>query len=298
MRTHVASALSKYGQLSWEHGSFTYLGMQLEQLEDRSIKVSLGAMTNNIMERRGITSSSTSPSTPQLFTNKDDQLQDYSSNSTDFKSQTYELMFLDRVRIDVKKECGVLASLSNNPGPIAYKMLNKVQRYLHATKEDFIILGCSNIQLNVYVDAAYAVHPDSKSHTGIYVTLGTNGGPILVKSYKQRMVTTEAELLALVDGVKKSLPLLKILGDIGFKAHMKVWQDNQSTIQIAHKGEGFGAKAKHFRVRHDFLKDLLKEATISLDYCSSEDMLADFLTKPMSGAHFQRQVSRAMRQDS
>jgi hypothetical protein len=74
--------------------------------------------------------------------------------------------------------------------------------------------------------------------------------------------STEAELLALVDGVKKSLPLLKILGDIGFKAHMKVWQDNQSTIQIAHKGEGFGAKAKHFRVRHDFLKDLIKEATI------------------------------------
>ena len=30
--------------------------------------------------------------------------------------------------------------------------------------------------------------------------------------------STEAELLALVDGVK-SLPLLKILGDIGFKAH-------------------------------------------------------------------------------
>ena len=91
-------------------------------------------------------------------------------------------------------------------------MLNKVQRYLHATKEDLIISGCSTIQLNVYVDAAYAVHPDSKSHTGIYVTLGTNGGPILVKSYKQRMVTTsstEAELLALVDGVKNLFPCSK-----------------------------------------------------------------------------------------
>ena len=45
--------------------------------------------------------------------------EDFSSNSTDFKSQTYELMFLDRVRIDIKKECGILASLSNNPGPDA-----------------------------------------------------------------------------------------------------------------------------------------------------------------------------------
>jgi len=117
------------------------------------------------------------------------------------------------------------------------------------------------------VDAAYAVHLDMKSHTGIFITLGTNGGPILVKSLKQRLVTTsstEAELLALVDGVKKALPLLKILGDIGFKPHMKVWQDNQSTIHIANKGEGMGTKAKHFRVKH---QDLVKDSTISLEYC-------------------------------
>jgi len=58
--------------------------------------------------------------------------------------------------------------------------------------------------------------------------------------------STEAELLALVDGVKKISSPVQILGDIGFKAHMKVWQDNQSTIQIAHKGEGFGPKPNIF----------------------------------------------------
>ena len=76
------------------------------------------------------------------------------------------------------------------------------------------------------MDAAYAVHPDMKAHTGIFITLGKNGS----KSFKQRLVTTsstEAELSALVGGVKKALPLLKILGDIGFKPHMKDWQDNK-----------------------------------------------------------------------
>jgi hypothetical protein len=33
---------------------------------------------------------------------------------------------------------------------------------------------------------------------------------------------------------------------------MKVWQDNLSTIHIANKGEGVGARAKHFRVKHQF----------------------------------------------
>ena len=69
----------------------------------------------------------------------------------------------------MKKERGILASASNYPGPIAYQMLNKVQSYLHDTKDDLIILGCSTIQLNVYANAAYAVHPDSKSHTGMNI---------------------------------------------------------------------------------------------------------------------------------
>jgi hypothetical protein len=40
-----------------------------------------------------------------------------------------------------------------------------------------------------------------KSNTDIFINLGKNGGPILVKSFEQRLVTrssTEAELLALV----------------------------------------------------------------------------------------------------
>lgn len=296
----VSQALSKYGTLNWEYNSFTYLGMQLEQLQDRSVKVSLGAMTRNILDRRQVMINSDCPSNTRLFQHLDSPDEDYSSQSTDFKSQTYELMFLDKVRVDIKKECGLLASLSNNPGPDAYKKLAKVQQYLRKTPDDFIILGCSEIHLNVYVDASYAVHDDMKSHSGIYITLGKNGGPILVKSFKQRLVTTsstEAELLALVDGVKKALPLLKILAELGFQQTMTVWQDNQSTIRIANKGEGFGTKAKHFRVKHQFLKDLVKDTTLSLQYCPTEDMIADFLTKPMVGYKFQDQVARAMRQE-
>ena len=93
--------------------------MQLEQQSDRSVKVSLASMTKNILERRQVRNLSDCPSTLKLFDIKDPSDEDFSSNSTDFKSQTYKLMFLDRVRIDIKKECGILASLSNNPGPDA-----------------------------------------------------------------------------------------------------------------------------------------------------------------------------------
>ena len=43
----------------------------------------------------------------------------------------------------------------------------------------------------LYVDAGYSEHVDSKSHTGIFVTVGKNGGPVLVKSFKQNLELKE-----------------------------------------------------------------------------------------------------------
>jgi len=83
-------------------------GFAVGAADDRSVKVSLASMTKNILVRRKVCSLSDSPSTLKLFDNKDPADEDLSSNSTDFKSQTYELMFLDRVRIDIKNECGIL----------------------------------------------------------------------------------------------------------------------------------------------------------------------------------------------
>ena len=53
--------------------------------------------------------------------------------------------------------------------------------------------------VNAYVDAAYGVHTDSgRSHSGCATVIG-EGGPVDVKSSKQKFVTkssTEAELVA------------------------------------------------------------------------------------------------------
>jgi len=52
-----------------------------------------------------------------------------------------------------------------------------------------------------WVDSSYAVHPDMKSHTGIYMTLGTKGATYM-SSCKQKINTkssTEAELVAVDD---------------------------------------------------------------------------------------------------
>lgn len=67
--------------------------------------------------------------------------------------------------------------------------------------------GLTGIQLRVFIDAAYGVHVDGKSHTGSCVVIG-DVGAVHSKSGKQHIVTkssTEAELVALSDSANQGL---------------------------------------------------------------------------------------------
>ena len=62
-----------------------------------------------------------------------------------------------------------------------------------------------------WVDSSYAVHPDMKSHIGIYMTLGK--GAMYTASCKQKLNTkssTEAELVA-VDDMMGQVPLYLLM---------------------------------------------------------------------------------------
>jgi hypothetical protein len=293
----------------WEENEFNFLGMHFKRNNDFSITVDIAAYTHGILQRRWTEEiesefskrrGAIDPSSLDIFKIVDDEgNQATAAEVSLFKSCLMELMYMCIVRIDIIKECTYLATKSNNPGPIAWKRMRQLWAYLHDQPARSINLGADNASLTVYVDAGYAEHVDGRSHTGIFVSLGGNGGPILVKSKRQSLVTqssTEAELLALTDGVKKTLSLSKLLVELGFNTdlHLVAMQDNQSTIQIAKNGEGMGGKAKHFRVRYHFLREMMKENVLEIKYCPTEEMIADFLTKAMTGKRLYTQHVRSM----
>ncbi len=116
---------------------------------------------------------------------------------------------------------------------------------------------------------------------------------------KQNFVTlssTESEMFALTDAVKRAMPLAKLLVELQFNksVSMNVYQDNMSAIHLAKMGEGIGGKAKHFRVRYHFLKELIQDKVMTILHCRTENMIADLFTKPMIGKERLRQVLRAL----
>lgn len=60
-------------------------------------------------------------------------------------------------------------------------------------------------------------------------------------------------------------------------------EDNQGAIAIA-KTSSHHVRTKHIDIRYHYVREAIQE----LKYCSSHDMIADVLTKPLSGEQFKR----------
>ena len=194
---------------------------------------------------------------------------------------------------DILKEVVFLSSFSINPGPVATGKLMKVLNYVRATKDTGVRLNFLDPTLVAYCDASFGVHTNGRSHTGIYITVGDAGGPVLVKSSMQKLVSTsstEAEMIALVAAVQRVLPLRTLLLELGieFDCCVKIYEDNKSCIAIAEAGAGTSGQRKHFRVKYFFIKELIQERVIRIVHCPSAEMIADLCTKPATGPQFRR----------
>ncbi len=67
------------------------------------------------------------------------------------------------------------------------------------------------------------------------------------------------------------------------------FQDNQSAIKLEKNGRAScGQKSRHIDIRFFFMKDRIVSEGIDIRYCPTEQMLADFFTKPLQGSLFKR----------
>ena len=108
--------------------------------------------------------------------------------------------------------------------------LVRVMRYVRYTRDHGIALrpGKECTCVTVYIDAAYEVHSNGKSHTGSCMVLG-DIGVVHCKSSKQGIVaksSTEAELVALSDSCNQGIHVRRFLLGQGYlSVPLRVFQD-------------------------------------------------------------------------
>ena len=132
--------------------------------------------------------------------------------------------------------------------------LRRLLGYLKASqgrKLQIRVTGPGSMQIRAFVDAAFALHFDAKSHTGCVVTVG--GAVVYVSSGKQKGMTaspTECELVALTD----KLRLIGLFHEfVSFLIRKEadvpiVYQGSTSVISMITKGGGT-TRMKHLRAR-------------------------------------------------
>lgn len=106
------------------------------------------------------------------------------------------------------------------------------------------------------------------------------------------MSTAEVKFIAVAECVKsviyfKSLISELIKGEIKVQLHL----DNQSAIHIIKNGI-LNQRSKHIDIRYKFICEKVKDKNIMLNYCCTDEQLADLLTKPLGRAKFCSFVKR------
>ena len=157
--------------------------------------------------------------------------------------------------------------------------------YLRGTIDKKLITEVDDIlNMQAYVDASYAVHSDVKSYTRVEVSWGT--GFLLSKSTKQKLNTvssTEAEIVGTGDFLKNIIWARHFLQAQGFDMNStKMYQDNMSAMKIEKNGQvSLTKRSRHVNVR--YYKDRLESNDIKVEHCNTDEMVADFFTKPFPG---------------
>ena len=182
------------------------------------------------------------------------------------------------------------------PNEDDWKKLTVLMKYLNGTRKKCLTLSIDDMKVIKWmVDAAFAVHPDFRSHTGAVMSMGQ--GAFQSISKKQKLNTrssTEAELVAVDDVMNQVLWTRLFLESIGYEVKKNIlYQDNKSAIILEENGRrSVGKRNRAINIRYFFVTDQVEKGNLEIQYCKSEKMVGDFMSKPLQGGKF-----REFRQD-
>jgi hypothetical protein len=156
-----------------------------------------------------------------------------------------------------------------------------------------------DMKIYVWADASDNCHADARGHTGMYMSIGQeHGSPVMYLSKKQNLVTkssTESELIGVYVAIPYSQWAREALTEWGYEQdHAVLYQDNISTIVLAHRGNKPFAKSGHINRRYMIAQQHIEEGTLIMPHCSTDNMLSDPLTKTLNikntAAHFKKMI--------
>jgi len=273
----------------------TLLGMDIEFIGDGRLTIGTKEYILEAFDTFGenVSQKVTSPANLGLFKIDDNSPLLNPEKSDKFHSVTAKLLWVEkRGRPDIETAISFLCTRVLNPTEQDWKKLRRLLCFLNGTIDDVRVLGADELDsLLTFVDAAYAVHPNMRGHTGGVMSMGT--GVVHAKSSKQKINTkssTDSEVVGTSEYLPYNTNFTMFMEDQGYPIKSNILlQDNESAIKMIQNGRAScTSRSKHIHIRYFFIKDRIDNGEFKVAYCPTEKMLADFFTKPLQGKLFER----------
>ena len=285
----------EFGKMDITYGNVhDYLGMIIT-IKDRKVVVDMSAQVEELIEffDDDVSGNVTSPANKNLMNVDDNSPLLGNKKRENFHSTTAKMLYIEkRGRPDMELTTSFLTTRVSKPTQEDWGKLKRAVTFLNQTKGDKRIIGCDDItSLYTWIDAAYAVHSNMRSQTGGAMSMGW--GTIHCKSSKQKLNTkssTESELVGLSEYLPYNLWWVNFLQEQGYPiVNNVIYQDNESTKRMARNGRNScTGNSRHINIRYFFVKDRVDKKEIHIEHCRTENMLADYFTKPLQGSLYHR----------
>ena len=207
-----------------------------------------------------------------------------------------QLGWLCMTRPDLRFVTTQLAQLQTRPTKEFFSTARRVLRYIQGTRNVGIeFKPGGTLQLEVYCDASWAPGNDRKSISGALVLL--DGAPIDWLSKRQTCVATssgDAEIFAMSKAVELALQHRQLLDEVTETRGanpVPVFTDSTVAQQFANNPAGV-KRSRAISIRYHHVRDQAKSGLIRVGHVSTEQQLADILTKGCTAEQHSRLSSR------
>ena len=269
------------------------LGMSIKR--DRKAKtlfISQPKYVENVLQRFGM--EDCKPVSTPMEPGK--KFQKLSDDEESFDTQTYQqamgcLAYASTAtRSDIAAAVGTLSRYMANPSKDHWMGVKRILRYLKRTL-NYGFSDSENDKIVGFADADWAGDVDSGcSISGYVFQIGSS--TVSWCSRKQATVaksTTEAEYVSLSLATQEAVWLRRLMNDLGNRMMLPtlIYEDNQGAIQPS-RNPKFHNRTKHIDVCYHFVRERVTSKEVGVDYCPTQDMVADIIMKGLRKVTFEK----------
>ncbi|KAI5312594.1 hypothetical protein L3X38_041767 [Prunus dulcis] len=207
-----------------------------------------------------------------------------------YKKIVGSLLYLTATRPDLMYSASLLSRFMNSPTKRHMGVARRVLRYVQGTLSYGIdYVRNQSATLVGFCDADWVGSEDDSRRTSGYA-FSFGSGAFSWASVKQNTVAlsiVEAEYVSASEATAHAIRLRFVLDDFGEMQSeaTPLFCDNMSAISMA-KNPVFHQRTRHINRRYHFIREALQEGVINMQFCRSEEQLADIFTKALPKDRF------------